>query len=341
MKYRTYRNTDLTVSEVGFGLWTVSTGWWGNFTKSEATALMHRALDHGITLFDAADTYGNGLSEELIAEAFKDKRDQIVVATKVGYDFVHHGNERRGQREIPQDFSPEAIRRATDAALTRLQTDRIDLLQLHNIRMDQVDDDSVWEALTGLQSAGKIRHFGVALGPAIGWLYEGVNCVQQRNPTSLQHIYNILEQHPGKAIQDAATEASRDTMFLIRVPHSSGMLEGHYTAETQFPPNDHRNHRPRSWLLNGVKKVEQLRFLESSDRTLGQAALQWLLRDPRVASTLPNIYDEKQLIEFASAPDTPALTDGEMDRIQSLQAVNFGIEEEAPKFKGTMELVAQ
>jgi aryl-alcohol dehydrogenase-like predicted oxidoreductase len=338
MKYRTYRNTDLTVSEVGFGLWTVSTGWWGNFTKSEAIALMHRAFDHGITLFDAADTYGNGLSEELIAEAFRTKRDQIVIATKVGYDFVHHGDERRGQREIPQDFSPEAIRKATDAALTRLQTDRIDLLQLHNIRMEQVDDDSVWETLSGLQSTGKIRYFGVALGPAIGWLYEGVNSVQQRNPTSLQHIYNILEQHPGKAIHDAATAPGRDTMFLIRVTHSSGMLEGHYTSETQFPPNDHRNHRPRSWLLNGVKKVEQLRFLESSDRTLGQAALQWLLRDPRVASTLPNIYDEKQLIEFASAPDTPPLTDDEMDRIQSLYAVNFGIEEEAPKFKGTMEL---
>ena len=338
MKYRTYRNTDLTVSEVGFGLWTVSTGWWGNFTKSEAITLMHRAFDHGITLFDAADTYGNGLSEELIAEAFRTKRDQIVIATKVGYDFVHHGNERRGQREIPQDFSPEAIRNATDAALTRLRTDRIDLLQLHNIRMEQVDDDSVWETLSGLQSAGKIRYFGVALGPAIGWLYEGINCVQHRNPTSLQHIYNILEQHPGKAIQDAATEAGRDTMFLIRVTHSSGMLEGHYTPETQFPPNDHRNHRPRSWLLNGVKKVEQLRFLEGSDRTLGQAALQWLLRDPRVASTLPNIYDEKQLVEFASAPDIPALTDAETDRIQSLYAMNFGIEEEAPKFKGTMEL---
>jgi aryl-alcohol dehydrogenase-like predicted oxidoreductase len=116
------------------------------------------------------------------------------------------------------------------------------------------------------------------------------------------------------------------------------MLEGHYTAETQFPPNDHRNHRPRSWLLNGVKKVEQLRFLESAGRTLGQTALQWLLHDPRVASTLPNIYDEKQLVEFASAPDTPALTDGEMDRIQSLYEINFGIEEDVPKFKGTMEL---
>jgi aryl-alcohol dehydrogenase-like predicted oxidoreductase len=341
MKYRTYRNTDLIVSEIGFGLWTLSTGWWGNFTRSEATELMRRAFDLGITLFDAADTYGNGLSEELIAEAFPGQRDQIVIATKVGYDFVHHGSERRGQREIPQDFSPEGIRGATDAALTRLQTDRIDLLQLHNIRMEQVDDDSVWETLVELQKAGKIRYFGVALGPAIGWLYEGVNCVQRRNLTSLQHIYNILEQHPGKAIQEAATQASRDTMFLIRVTHSSGMLEGHYTAETQFPPNDHRNHRPRSWLLNGVKKVEQLRFLESSQRTLGQAALQWLLHDPRVASTLPNIYDEKQLTEFAKAPDTPALTGDEIDRIQSLYTANFGIEEEAPKFKGTMELVAQ
>jgi len=338
MKYRTYRNTDLIVSEIGFGLWTLSTGWWGNFTRSEATELMRRAFDLGITLFDAADTYGNGLSEELLAEAFPAQRDQIVIATKVGYDFVHHGNERRGQREIPQDFSSEAVRGATDAALARLRTDRIDLLQLHNIRMEQVDGDSVWETLIELQRAGKIRYFGVALGPAIGWLYEGVNCVQRRNLTSLQHIYNILEQHPGRAIQDAATEAGRDTMFLIRVTHSSGMLEGHYTAETQFPPNDHRNHRPRSWLLNGVKKVEQLRFLQSSERTLGQAALQWLLHDPRVASTLPNIYDEKQLTEFAEAPDTPALTQEEMDRIESLYAANFGIEEEAPKFKGTMEL---
>jgi aryl-alcohol dehydrogenase-like predicted oxidoreductase len=337
MKYRIYLNTDLTVSEVGFGLWTVSTGWWGSFTKSEAIALMRRAFDLGITLFDAADTYGNGLSEELIAEAFPTQRDQIVVATKVGYDFLHHGNERRGQREIPQDFSPDAIRGATDAALTRLRTDRIDLLQLHNIRMEQVDDDSVWETLTALQTAGKIRYFGIALGPAIGWLYEGVHCVQRRNVTSMQHIYNILEQHPGKAIQEAAIEAVRDTMFLIRVTHSSGMLEGNYTAETQFPPNDHRNHRPRSWLLNGVKKVEQLRFLEGPGRTLGQAALQWLLCDPRVASTLPNIYDEKQLIEFANAPETPALSDEEMARIDSLYATNFGVEEEAPKFKGTMD----
>ena len=112
MKYRTYRNTDLTVSEVGFGMWTVSTGWWGSFTEQEAVNLMRKAFDLGITLYDAADTYGNGLSEELIGKAFLHPRDQIVIATKIGYDFVHHGNERRGQREIPQDFSPEAMVRA-------------------------------------------------------------------------------------------------------------------------------------------------------------------------------------------------------------------------------------
>jgi aryl-alcohol dehydrogenase-like predicted oxidoreductase len=342
VKFRTYKNTDLTVSEVGFGLWTISTGWWGNFTEGEAISLMHKAFDLGVTLFDAADTYGNGLSEELIAKAFPKQRDEIVIATKVGYDFVQHGEARgRGQREIPQDFSSDAILRATDAALRRLKTDRIDLLQLHNIRMEQVYDDALWLTLERLKNAGKIRHYGIALGPAIGWLYEGVNCIRERDVTSVQHIYNMLEQHPGQAMHDAATEAAKDTMFLIRVTHSSGMLEGRYTAETVFPPTDHRNHRPRSWLLNGIKKVDLLRFLEQDGRSLGQAALQWLLADDRVASTLPNIYEEAQLLEFARAPDTPPVTSDELARVNELYLENFGLEAEEPKFKGTMEMPAE
>jgi aryl-alcohol dehydrogenase-like predicted oxidoreductase len=340
MRFRTYKNTDLEVSEVGFGLWTISTGWWGNFTEGEAISLMHKAFDLGITLFDAADTYGNGLSEELIAKAFPNQRDEIIIATKIGYDFVTHGEARgRGQREIPQDFSAAALVRATDAALKRLRTDRIDLLQLHNIRMEQVYDDAIWRTLDELKRGGKIRYYGVALGPAIGWLYEGINCIREREITSVQHIYNMLEQHPGRAMQDAATEAGRDTMFLIRVTHSSGLLEGRYTPETVFPPNDHRNHRPRSWLLNGVKKIDRLRFLESSERSLGQAALQWLLADERVASTLPNIYNAEQVVEFAQAPDCPSLTSDDCERIAELYASNFGVEREEPKFKGTMEPV--
>ena len=327
------------MSEVGFGLWTVSTGWWGNFTEGEAITLMHKAFDLGVTLFDAADTYGNGLSEELIAKAFPTQRDQIVIATKVGYDFAHYGEARgRGQREIPQDFSPEAVTRATDAALKRLRTDHVDLLQLHNIRMEHVYEEALWKTLEQLKHSGKVRYYGIALGPAIGWLHEGTNCIRERNVTSVQHIYNMLEQHPGRALHDAATEAGKDTMFLVRVTHSSGMLEGKYTADTIFPPTDHRSHRPRSWLLNGIKKVEQLRFLENSERTLGQAALKWLLADDRVASTLPNIYNEEQLTEFAKAPECPPLTRDDMDKIDNLYAENFGIEEDPPKFKGTMEL---
>jgi len=338
MRFRTYKNTDLSVSEVGFGLWTISTGWWGSFTEGEAIALMHKAFDLGITLFDAADTYGNGLSEELIAKAFPKQRGEITIATKVGYDFVQHGEARgRGQREIPQDFSPEAIERATDAALKRLKTDHVDLLQLHNIRMEQVYDDALWKTLEKLQSSGKVRYYGIALGPAIGWLYEGTNCIRERDITSVQHIYNMLEQHPGHALHNAATDAGKDTMFLIRVTHSSGMLEGQYTADTVFPPTDHRSHRPRSWLLNGIKKIDKLRFLENSERTLGQAALLWLLADNRVASTLPNIYNQEQLVEFAKAPECPALTPDELAKIDNLHSENFGVEEEPPKFKGTME----
>ena len=151
----------------------------------------------------------------------------------------------------------------------------------------------------------------------------------------------MLEQHPGQAIHDAASDASKPTMFLIRVTHSSGMLEGKYTAETTFPPTDHRSHRPRSWLLNGIKKIGKLRFLENSERTLGQAALQWLLADERVASTLPNIYNEEQLIEFAKAPESAPLTADDLARIDELYRDNFGLELEEPKFKGTMQMPAE
>ena len=175
----------------------------------------------------------------------------------------------------------------------------------------------------------------MALGPAIGWLYEGIEAAE-RGVTAVQMIQNILEPFPGNAMIDAADRAGTDTGFIIRVPHSSGMLEGKYTVDTVFPENDHRRHRPRSWLINGIKKIETLQFLVTPQRTLGQAAIQWLLAEPRVMNILPNIYDREQLREFAAAPDTAKLTAGELARIKELAATNFGVEEEPMKFKGTM-----
>ncbi|MBV8726954.1 MAG: aldo/keto reductase [Candidatus Eremiobacteraeota bacterium] len=336
MKYRRYPKTDLDVSEVGFGLWTTSTDWWGKMTDAEAIALLQNAFERGVTLFDAADTYGNGRSEEQLAKAFSDRRDRVVYATKFGYDFYNYAGERKGQQEIPADFSPEFVRFALEQSLRRLNTDRIDLYQIHNAHLEQIQSDELFALLESFKSEGKIRYYGVALGPAIGWLIEGIESARSRNVTSVQMIWNILEQFPGNEMLRAAYDAQADTGYMVRVPHSSGMLEGKYTADTQFDPGDHRRHRPRSWLLNGIKKIEQLRFLETSDRTLGQAAIQWLLAEPRIMTVLPNIYDAEQLIEFAAAPETAPLTRDELERISSLFADNFGIEEAPMKYKGTM-----
>lgn len=335
MKYRTYPQTDITVSEVGFGLWTTSTGWWGHKTDEEAVALLHEAESLGVTLFDAADTYGNGRSEEQLAKAFADRRDRVVYATKFGYDFYHHAGERKGQQEIAADFSPGFVRFALEQSLRRLNTDYIDIWQMHNAHLEQVRDGELFALLDELKREGKLRAWGVALGPAIGWLYEGIEAAQ-RGVTSIQMIQNILEQYPGDAMLAAADAADSPTGFMIRVPHSSGMLEGKYTLDTVFPEGDHRRHRPRSWLVNGLAKIETLQFLVTPQRTLGQAAIQWLLAEPRILTVLPNIYDREQLVEFATAPETPPLASDELERIRELYGRNFGITEEPMAYKGTM-----
>ena len=139
-------------------------------------------------------------------------------------------------------------------------------------------------------------------------------------------IHNVLEQDPGRDLLSGAREAG--TGVFVRVPLSSGMLEGKYTTETTFPPSDHRSHRPRSWLLEGLQKVETLGFL-TDGRTLGQAALKWLLADPLVMTTLPNIYSAEQLDEFAAAPDLPDLSEEDRARVAELHAENFGVVPEA------------
>ena len=336
MKYRTYPNSGVTVSEVGFGLWTTATGWWGNMSDDEAVGLLREALDLGITLYDAADTYGNGRSETQLARAFDGRRDEVVYATKFGYDFYNHADDRRGQQAIPQDFSPAYVRRALEESLRRLGTETIDIYQIHNARLSEVENDELFALLERFKAEGKIRIYGAAFGPAIGWLVEGCEMVTKRRLESIHMIWNMLEEHPGDAMVEASYEASVETGYLIRVPHSSGMLEGKFTAETTFDRNDHRIHRPRSWLINGLKKIETLDFLVTPERTLGQAAIQWLLAEAKVMSVLPNIYDREQLAEFARAPETPRLRSDELARVAALAKTNFGVDEPPMSYKGTM-----
>ncbi len=320
MRYRQLAS-GIEVSEVGFGNWTVTTGWWGDYTEDEALALHRAAFDAGITFFDTSNAYREGYGEQILGKALADVRDSVVIATKFGYD-LDSTDSRRGQQERPHRTDIPSVRADLDASLARLGVDTIDVWQLHNPRIAHLDDDDLFAFLEEAKAAGKIRSYGIALGPKIGWLEEGVHGMRTRPVDILHMIYNLLEQDPGRELLRVAAET--DTKTIVRVPHSSGMLEGNLTADHVFPPNDHRRHRPRSWLVEGVQKVATLDFL-TTDMSLGQAALKWILADAGVATTLPNIYGKEQIDEFAAAPEMRDLTSEELDRVTTLYADNFGV----------------
>jgi aryl-alcohol dehydrogenase-like predicted oxidoreductase len=327
MRYVPFGKTGLEVSQLGFGVWTVGTSWWGITDKQVGLDLMRRAYDLGVTFFDTADTYGDGFGEEIVAEALGDVRDKIVIATKGGYNWYEH-KERRGQQERPQDWRPEFIRFSVEQSLKRLKTDYIDFWQAHNTKMDAIDNDALWETLERLKEEGKLRSYGVALGPKIGWRDEGVRAMQTRKIDGLHMIYNLLEQDPGRTLSQVAQEEG--VALLVRVPHSSGMLEGKYTAETTFDKNDHRQHRPKEWLTTGIQKIEKLAFLyEGRDLTIGQAALKFVWQTPMCSVALPNIYNVEQLEEFAAASDKPDLTADDLARANDLYDHQFYLEQSA------------
>lgn len=332
MRYRTFGNTDLQASEVGFGVWTVGTPMWGITDQTVGIRLLQRALELGITFYDTADVYGDGLGETILAKAFQAKRDRLVYSTKVGYDFYNHPGVQPGQRERPQDWSPAYVRRACEESLRRLETDRIDLYQLHNPRITTLRRDDLFAELARLKEAGKIRYYGATLGPAIDprQVEEGQCCVVERRMIT-QIIYNMLEQQIGQPLIPLAKQQA--VGLMARVPHSSGLLEGRYTRETTFNENDHRffrvntNDRKRAWLDDGLKKVEKLRFLtEGKGRTIAQAAIRWILAAPCFTCVLPNIYSEEQLVEFSGAADVPELTPEEVRQVNELYARNFDLQ---------------
>lgn len=363
MKFRRVRNTELNVSEIGMDLAVVSSPAWKRMTEGEMIALLHHAFDQGITLYDAAETYGYGRSEELLSRVFaKGRRDEIVIATKVGYDIYNLGTALFGLKGVPQNFHPTFIRYATEQALRRLKTDRIDFLQLHHPKYEQVNDDTLWQTLEALRKEGKILHYGACFGPGLGWLYESVDCIQRRGPAVIQHVFNMFEQVPGRSIQAAAyarlphpeatvddlpeyrhgrmeIEAQLPTSFMIRFPHNLGLLTGRLSTETLFAPEDPRSPLPRAWLVNGLRKARELSFLcgKETGRALSQAALLWLLAEKTVASCLVSIEDEEMLREYAEAPDRNPFSAEELDRVAELFDGQFGVREEETEFEGTME----
>lgn len=321
MKYRALGDSGIMCSEIGFGVWTLAAGWWGEYSDDECVRLLRAAYDKGITFFDTAPSYGNGRGETILAQALSGVRADVVYSSKVGYD-METDWKAAGHRERPHNVDPAYTRRAVEASLRRLQTDVIDVLQLHNPRISHLRQDDLWALLDDLRSEGKIRAFGVSMGPAIGWRDEGLYALRNRPMQSYMMIHNLLEQDPGRAFIEAARGTG--VGLMVRVPHSSGLLEGKYTASTTFDPSDHRSHRTREWLTNGLAKLEKLDFLVR-EMTIGQAALKWVLAEPRVTTVLPNIYDMAQLDEFAAAADKPDLSTDDLTRVAELYDRNFDI----------------
>ncbi|HUJ11283.1 MAG TPA: aldo/keto reductase [Verrucomicrobiae bacterium] len=333
MKYRNLKGTSLQISEVGFGVWTVGTKMWGVPEEDYETGihLLRQTRELGINFFDTADVYGDGKGEVLLARAFENCRDEIVIATKVGYDFYNHPGVQPGQRERPHNWSSSFIRQACEKSLERLKTDRIEFYQLHNPRIDAIHNDELFDTLHRLRAEGKILAFGVALGPAIDrrQIAEAIAALRERG-AHIQIIYNLFEQMLGEAVFPVAREC--DLCVFTRVPHCSGLLEGQFSENTTFGRDDHRRFRVaddekrKAWLVDGLKKVEQISFLmKETGRTLSQAAIQFILAEPCIGSVLPNIYNAEQLHEFAAAAETPVLTRQELRTLAELHANNYGL----------------
>jgi aryl-alcohol dehydrogenase-like predicted oxidoreductase len=323
VRTRRFGSTGLETSEVAFGTWALGSDWWGE--TDDPDRLIGRALELGVTFFDTGDAYGQGLNEEIVGRALRGgRRDRVQIATKFGY-VLESDRRAHSEGERRQDFSPEHARRALEASLRRLGTDHVDLYQLHNPRMDAVRRDDLFAELEALRDEGKLRHYGVALGPAIGWREEGLVALERAGLSALQTVYNLLEQEPGDAFLARARETGAGVM--ARVPTSSGLLEGRYTEQTTFSGNDHRRHRRREWLLEGLKKVERLRFLAlEGERTMTQAALKWILQQPGIACVVPTVTTVAELEEMAGASEAPDLTEDELERVGELHAADFAAE---------------
>ena len=328
MEYRALKGTGLTVSTVGFGVWTVGTTWWGVKDRQTGIDLLRQAYDLGVTFFDTGDTYASGEAETIMNEALGNVRDRIVIGTKFGYD-IYNNPDRPGQQERPHDWSPAYMRKAFTESLKRLGTDYIDYYQLHNPRLDAIQADDLWAELDKAKDEGLIRAYGTALGPAFDMRQaeEGIESIRLHKAPP-QIIYNLFEQGIGEEIFPVARE--EDVSVLVRVPHASGLLDGTVKADTKFEPGDHRNwrlttnERRKAWLEDGLVKLEKLGFLEEG-RTIGQAAIEFVLHEPSVASVLPNIYDAEQLRELASYDTARRMDDAEYERVQALHRENYGL----------------
>lgn len=316
MNYNKLGKTDIKISEIGFGAWAIALDWWGKkIEEDEAKRMLKKAYDVGINFFETGDLYGKGKSEKLIGEVFKDMRDEIVISTKYGYDFS--GVDQIGHTELPQRFDEDFTRMALRNSLERLQTDHLDMYGVHNPKLKDVRNDSIFYVLDSFIEDGSIKTYQIALGPAIGWTQEGMEAMEKPNLSAVQTVYNILEQTPGNELMKKAEE--KDVGILVRVPEASGILTGKVNADTKFDDNDHRSVRKREWLKASLEKVEQLKpIAERNGLNITEFAMKFMMTKKGFASVLPTMISEEEVVNYAEMADGKYISDSDMKEVEEL-----------------------
>jgi aryl-alcohol dehydrogenase-like predicted oxidoreductase len=296
VRQRRIGSTDLVASELGLAVWPLVAGP-GARSDEDAADLLKAALDLGVSYFAASDSDDRGRAEELLGQAVRGHRDEVTVATTFGYDTTPRPWEP--DPTAPRhDWSPAFAGRALDRSLQRLRLEPVDLWLLHHPGMDAIESDELFEFLEAQVAKGKIRAFGVALGPGPGWGDEGAAALGARRVAAVETVYNAAEPEPGGELARLAAEAGAG--LLARDPLAPRL------------PAAARN---------------RLEFLERDrDQTLDQALLRLVLAEPAVATTLPEVRDPGHLAELAGAAELPPPTAEDLDRLAELREANFGVD---------------
>jgi aryl-alcohol dehydrogenase-like predicted oxidoreductase len=292
MNHRTLGSTGIKISEIGFGAWAIGGATdaqgipvgWGNATDEESLAALRRARDLGVTFFDTADLYGYGRSESLIGIVLSKVRDQVVIATKVG-------NVRTTSGQVIKDFSKRHIFYAIDGSLKRLRTDYVDIYQLHNPSPADLEGGSIQEAMEMLQALGKIRFWGISVTSP----QEGILAIRNGWGYTLQVLYNILNQSAARELFPLARE--KNFGIIARVPLASGLLTGKYRLQSTFSGDDVRQNflTPRR-LAEALERIAEVKGIVGGEaRSLGEAALRFVLAEEAVSTVIPGARNAHQV----------------------------------------------
>ena len=301
MQHRTLGNTGIRVSEIGFGGWAVGGAaeasgtpfGWGRTNDDESLAAIRRARDLGVTFFDTADSYGFGRSESLLGIVLSRKRQDVVIATKVGVT-------RSADTALRKDFSKQHIFSAIDGSLRRLRSDYVDLYQAHNPTIEQLRREEIQEAMERLQEIGKVRYWGISISTN----EEGIEIINRGWGHALQVLYNVLNQSPANELFPLAKEKGYG--IIARVPLASGLLTGKFRIDTAFPADDVRqNFLTPKRLEEALRRVDEVKSIVGGGaKSLADAALQFVLANDAVSTTIPGARNVRQVEMNVAAAET-------------------------------------